>query len=149
MISTPRGIGNYVLEHELGRGATSQVWRGRHRFLHERAVAVKILLSQDEESVARFSREADLASRLRHPNVVAVYDHGTAGSFLYTIMELVPGGSLRQHMEKHGRVSLKDAVSISGRSARRSISPTVSRSSIATFRRGTSCSKPGRLAARS
>ena len=78
MINTPRSIGNYVLEHELGRGATSQVWKARHRFLHERVVAVKILLSQDEESVERFSREADLASRLRHPNIVAVYDHGTA-----------------------------------------------------------------------
>ena len=95
MINTPRSIGNYVLEHELGRGATAQVWQGRHRFLHERTVAVKILLSQDEESVARFSREADLASRLRHLNIVSVYDHGTAGSFMYTIMELVPGGSLR------------------------------------------------------
>lgn len=112
MINTPRSIGNYVLEHELGRGATSQVWKGRHRFLHERVAAVKILLSQDEETVARFGREADLASRLRHPNVVSVYDHGQAGSFMYTIMELVPGGSLRQFMQKHGRVELKDAVGI-------------------------------------
>ncbi len=112
MINTPRSIGNYVLEHELGRGATAQVWKGRHRFLHERVAAIKILLSQDEESVERFSREADLTSRLRHPNVVAVYDHGTAGSFLYTILELVQGGSLRQYMEKHARVELKDAVNI-------------------------------------
>lgn len=112
MISTPRSIGNYVLEHELGRGGTGQVWRGRHRFLHEREVAVKILLSQDEESIARFTREADLTSRLRHPNIIAVYDHGTAGSFLYTIMELAPGGSLRQYMEQVERIPLKDAVSI-------------------------------------
>ena len=112
MINTPRSIGNYVLEHELGRGATGQVWRARHRFLHERAVAVKILLSQDEESVARFSREADLTSRLRHPNIVGIYDHGQAGSFMYTVMELVPGGSVRQLMEKHERLNLKDAVSI-------------------------------------
>jgi len=112
VINTPRSIGNYVLEHELGRGATAQVWRGRHRFLHERAVAVKVLLSQDEESVARFSREADLTSRLRHPNIIAVYDHGQAGSFMYTIMELVAGGSVRQLMEKHERLSLKDAVNI-------------------------------------
>ncbi len=106
MINTPRSIGNYILEHELGRGATAQVWRGRHRLLTERAVAVKILLSQDEETIARFTREADIISRLRHPNVVAVYDHGTAGSYMYTIMELVLGGSLRQFMEKHGRVEL-------------------------------------------
>ena len=89
MINTPRSIGNYILEHELGRGATAQVWRGRHRLLTERAVAVKILLSQDEETIARFTREADIISRLRHPNIVSVYDHGTAGSYMYTIMELV------------------------------------------------------------
>ncbi len=112
MINTPRSIGNYILEHELGRGATAQVWRGRHRLLTERAVAVKILLSQDEETVARFTREADMISRLRHPNIVGVYDHGTAGSYMYTIMELVLGGSLRQFMEKNQRVEIKDAVNI-------------------------------------
>lgn len=112
MSNSPRSLGNYILEHELGRGATSQVWQGRHRFLRERVVAVKILLSQDEESVERFSREADLTSRLHHPNIVAVYDHGKAGSFLYTIMQLVPGGSLRQYLEKHGRVEIKDAVNV-------------------------------------
>lgn len=112
MINTPRSIGNYVLEHQLGRGATAQVWKGRHRFLTERVVAIKILLSQDEESVERFTREADLTSRLPHPNIVGVYDHGQAGSFLYTIMELVPGGSLRQYMEAHERIELKDAVNV-------------------------------------
>lgn len=112
MINTPRSIGNYVLEHELGRGATGQVWKARHRFLNEREVAVKILLSQDEDSVARFTREADLASRLRHSNIVSVYDHGTAGNFLYTVMELVPGGSLRQYMERNGKIGLREAVGI-------------------------------------
>ncbi|MBA3947339.1 MAG: protein kinase [Herpetosiphonaceae bacterium] len=112
VINTPRAIGNYLLEAELGRGATSLVWRGRHRFLREREVAVKILLSQDEESTMRFGREAELTAQLRHPHIVAVYDHGQAGNFLYTIMELVSGGSLRQYMAKHQRLSLKEAFSI-------------------------------------
>ncbi|GAC1363613.1 MAG: protein kinase [Herpetosiphon sp.] len=111
-ISTPRTIGNYILEVELGRGATSQVWRGRHRFLREREVAVKILLSQDEDSITRFGREAEITAKLRHPNIVAVYDHGQAGNFMYTVMELVPGGSLRQYLAKHPQLPLKEAFTI-------------------------------------
>lgn len=112
MITIPRTIGNYILEDELGRGATSQVYCARHRYIKERKVAVKVLLSQDEDSTSRFSREAELTAALRHPNIVAIYDHGIAGSFLYTVMELVAGGSLRQHMEKNKKVPLKQALKI-------------------------------------
>ncbi len=113
MANIPQTIGNYRLEHELGRGATSQVWMGRHIFLHERAVAVKLLLSHDEESVLRFSREAELTSGLRHLNIVQIYDHATpANSFPYTVMELVPGGSLRQRVERDGALPLREAVTI-------------------------------------
>lgn len=113
MANFPQTIGNYRLEHELGRGATSQVWMGRHIYLHERAVAVKLLLSHDEESILRFSREAELTSSLRHLNIVQIYDHATpANSFPYTVMELVPGGSLRQRVERDGRLPLREAVAI-------------------------------------
>lgn len=113
MANIPQTIGNYRLEHELGRGATSQVWMGRHIYLHERAVAVKLLLSHDEESVLRFSREAELTSSLRHLHIVQIYDHATpANSFPYTVMELIPGGSLRQRVERDGALPLREAVSI-------------------------------------
>ncbi|HEX6292350.1 MAG TPA: protein kinase [Herpetosiphonaceae bacterium] len=113
MANIPQTIGNYRLEHELGRGATSQVWMGRHIFLHERAVAVKLLLSHDEESILRFSREAELTSQLRHQNIIQIYDHATpTNSFPYTVMELVSGGSLRQRIEKVGKLPITEAVSI-------------------------------------
>ncbi|HEY0734453.1 MAG TPA: protein kinase [Herpetosiphonaceae bacterium] len=113
MANIPQIIGNYRLEHELGRGATSQVWMGRHIFLHERAVAVKLLLSHDEESILRFSREAELTSQLRHQHIIQIYDHATpTNSFPYTVMELVSGGSLRQRIEKVGKLPITDAVSI-------------------------------------
>lgn len=113
MANIPQTIGNYRLEHELGRGATSQVWMGRHIFLHERAVAVKLLLSHDEESILRFSREAELTSQLRHQHIIQIYDHATPpNSFPYTVMELVSGGSLRQRIEKVGKLPITDAVSI-------------------------------------
>lgn len=113
MANIPQTIGNYRLEHELGRGATSQVWMGRHIFLRERAVAVKLLLSHDEESVLRFTREAELTSQLRHQHIIQIYDHATPpNSFPYTVMELVSGGSLRQRIEKIGKLPIKDAVTI-------------------------------------
>lgn len=113
MANIPQTIGNYRLEHELGRGATSQVWMGRHIFLHERAVAVKLLLSHDEESVLRFTREAELTSQLRHQHIIQIYDHATPpNSFPYTVMELVSGGSLRQRIEKVGKLPIKEAVTI-------------------------------------
>ncbi len=109
----PRKIGNYQLEHELGRGATSVVWLGRHRFLHERAVAVKLLLSHDEESVLRFSREAEITSQLRHPHIIEIFDHATPETgFPYTVMELIGGGSLRDRVEKVGRLPLREAITI-------------------------------------
>jgi serine/threonine protein kinase len=109
----PQTIGNYRLEHELGRGATSQVWMGRHIFLHERAVAIKLLLSHDEESILRFSREAELTSQLRHQHIIQIYDHATpTNSFPYTVMELVSGGSIRQRIEKSGKLPITEAVSI-------------------------------------
>lgn len=113
MANIPQTIGNYRLEHELGRGATSQVWMGRHIFLHERAVAVKLLLSHDEESVLRFTREAELTSQLRHQHIIQIYDHATpTNSFPYTVMELVSGGSVRQRVEKDGKLPLKEAITI-------------------------------------
>ncbi len=113
MANIPQTIGNYRLEHELGRGATSQVWMGRHIFLRERAVAVKLLLSHDEESILRFTREAELTSQLRHQHIIQIYDHATpTNSFPYTVMELVSGGSVRQRVEKDGKLPLKDAIAI-------------------------------------
>ncbi len=113
MANIPQTIGNYRLEHELGRGATSQVWMGRHIFLRERAVAVKLLLSHDEESILRFTREAELTSQLRHQHIIQIYDHATpTNSFPYTVIELVSGGSVRQRVEKDGKLPLKDAITI-------------------------------------
>lgn len=113
MANKPQTIGNYRIDTELGRGATSLVCLGRHMYLHERAVAIKLLLSHDDESIARFSREAELTSQLRHQHIVQIYDHATPpNNYAYTVMELVSGGSLRQRIEKSGRLPLKDAVTI-------------------------------------
>src|SRR4051812_311228 len=76
MTNPPTRVGNYQLEQEIGQGGMSKVWLARHRLLENRQVAVKLLLSDDNESIERFTREANITSRLRHEHIVQIYDHG-------------------------------------------------------------------------
>jgi serine/threonine protein kinase len=88
--------GRYRIERELGRGGMAVVYRAHDGEL-ERPVAIKVLaehLSGDDDFVARFVREARLASRLSHPNVVRVYDAGDDDGRPFIVMEWVSGGSL-------------------------------------------------------
>ena len=90
--------GRYTIERELGRGGVAGVYLARDEELH-RAVAVKVLaehLSADDTFRARFLREARLAGRLSHPNIVQVYDVGDAGGRPFIVMEYVPGGTLAE-----------------------------------------------------
>jgi eukaryotic-like serine/threonine-protein kinase len=99
-MTIPREVGNYQLERLLGRGGSSEVWLGRHRHLRERTAAVKVLMSHDADTVERFRQEASLTSRLRHPQIVQIYDHGLYAPFHCTIMEYLAGGSLRQLLDQ-------------------------------------------------
>jgi eukaryotic-like serine/threonine-protein kinase len=86
--------GRYRIERELGHGGMATVYLARDEELG-RPVAIKVLpdhLAGDEAFRARFVREAKLAARLSHPNVVGVYD--AAASFI--VMEYVPGRSLAE-----------------------------------------------------
>jgi serine/threonine-protein kinase len=81
----------------------------------EREVAMKVLhpaLTADFGVVERFRREAQLAARLRHPNVVSIYDiAGRAGLLWYT-MEFVPGANLAQTVQRHGPLSADRTVRV-------------------------------------
>jgi eukaryotic-like serine/threonine-protein kinase len=88
--------GRYRIEHELGEGGMATVYLARDEEL-DRAVAIKILhehLAGDEAFHARFLREARLASRLSHPNVVRVYDAGESEGRPFIVMECVRGAPL-------------------------------------------------------
>lgn len=118
MGSIPQQIGNYRLERKIGRGATSEVWLARHSYLEQRRVALKILNVHDSETVERFKREAQVASQLRHPNIVQVYDYGVVpmpqnrGHYHYTVQEYINGTSLQHYIERHGKLALTEAISI-------------------------------------
>src|SRR5262249_42184472 len=105
----PRALGDeYELLEEIGAGGFGRVYRARDLAL-ERDVAIKVLhpaLTADPGVVERFRREAQLAARLRHPNIVSIYDiMGRAGLTWYA-MEFVPGSSLAQVIQRQGPFSL-------------------------------------------
>ncbi|NJN66983.1 MAG: protein kinase [Chloroflexaceae bacterium] len=111
MSKTLQQVGNYLLEREIGRGATSEVWIGHHAYL-ERRVAVKLLMTQDEETVQRFNREATLLSSLHHPNIVPIYDHGYHAPFFYSVLEYIHGCSLQKLLDRVHRLDFTDALDI-------------------------------------
>ncbi len=94
--------GRYRLERMLGRGGMAAVWLGQDEVL-ERPVAVKVLsdtIAGDPGFVARFRREAQVAARLSHPNLVGVYDFSEEGERPYLVMQFVPGENLAAHLER-------------------------------------------------
>ena len=93
-------VGRYEILAMLGAGGMGEVYRARDTRLG-REVAIKVLpaaLASDPERLARFEREARSASALSHPNIVAIYDVGSADHVSYIAMELVSGAPLRALM---------------------------------------------------
>ncbi|HEY6672092.1 MAG TPA: serine/threonine-protein kinase [Solirubrobacterales bacterium] len=99
------GADRYELEHRLGHGGMATVYRARDLKL-ERQVAIKLLADNfagDEEVRRRFAREARLAARLDHPNVVQVFDVGEDDDRPYIVMEHVEGGTLADRLSRRRR----------------------------------------------
>ncbi len=108
-----RALGDdYELLELLGTGGYGRVYRVRDLHL-ERDVALKVLhptLTRDPAVVERFRREAQLAARLTHQNIVAIYDiQGRSGLLWYT-MELIPGTNLAQQVQRDGPLPLEGVV---------------------------------------
>jgi predicted Ser/Thr protein kinase len=91
-------LGPYEVISPLGAGGMGEVWRARDMRL-SRDVAIKVLpadLAGDPSRLKRFEKEARAASALNHPNIVTIYDIGTADSVSYIAMERVEGKTLRE-----------------------------------------------------
>ena len=90
---------DYEITEEIGRGGMGIVFRARHREL-DRTVALKVLPALlgvvRPDAIARFRREAALAARLLHTNIIPVFDFGQVDGTLYYTMPLIEGRSLRQ-----------------------------------------------------
>ncbi len=109
-----RFAGRYELRRLLARGGMAEVWEG-HDGILSRPVAVKVLpmhLAVDRSFVERFHREAVIAARLGHANVVATYDTGVDHGTAYIVMELVRGQTLRDLLTTTGALDPILAVGI-------------------------------------
>ncbi len=95
-------LGNYELRDVLGEGGMGVVWRAHDPKL-DREVALKVLKRMDAPASLRqrLQREARAMARLKHPNVLTVYDSGTEGGRDFIAMELVDGCSLDQWLDRH------------------------------------------------
>ncbi|BCK53197.1 hypothetical protein NWFMUON74_09690 [Nocardia wallacei] len=106
-------IAGFVIERCLGSGGMGSVYRARDDRLG-RKVSLKLLhqrLMADGELRRRFEREARLAARLDHPNVVAVYGTGVLGGRLWIAMQYIDGSDVRGCIGRYG-MDTRDAVRI-------------------------------------
>ncbi len=103
----------YRIERELGVGGMATVHLA-HDIKHDRAVAIKVLKPDLAESLGRerFVREIRLAARLTHPHILPLYDSGEADGFLFYVMPVMQGHTLRQRMETNGALPVGEAVRI-------------------------------------
>jgi len=92
-------------------GAGSSVWVARDAETGER-VALKLLLTQDQQEQARFERGAVLAASLHHPNIARVFEHGRDGELAWISMELLVGDTLATRLSVAKTMNPKAAVLI-------------------------------------
>ncbi len=104
--------GRYRLDSKLGSGGMSTVYLARDETL-ERLVAVKLLhreISDQPDQLERFRREARSVAQVSHPNVVAVIDAGEDSGYPYIVFEYVSGETLKQRIDRLGRLPLDEAA---------------------------------------
>ena len=102
----------YEILERIGTGGMAIVYKAKcHRL--NRLVAIKILksdLAQNEEFRRRFNAESQAVAQLSHPNIVSVYDVSRGGDMEYIVMELIDGITLKQYMERRGRMDWREAM---------------------------------------
>ena len=103
----------YLLEEELGRGASATVYLAQD-LRHGRRVALKVLHSALGAAlgVERFQREIRTQARLHHPHILPLFDSGSAAGRLYYVMPYVETGSLRDRLRGQGRLGVGAAVQL-------------------------------------
>ncbi|MER5930433.1 Stk1 family PASTA domain-containing Ser/Thr kinase [Streptomyces sp. NPDC002054] len=106
--------GRYRIDARIAVGGMATVYRALDTRL-DRVLALKVMhpaLAADHGFVDRFIREAKSVARLAHPNVVAVFDQGTDGGYVYLAMEYVSGCTLRDVLRERGALQPRAALDI-------------------------------------
>ena len=105
----------YEIIELIGTGGMSEVYKAKCHVLN-RYVAIKVLkpeFSSDVNFVTKFRIEAQSAAGLYHPNIVNVYDVGEDNGIYYIVMELVEGITLKEYIQKKGRLLPEQAIDFS------------------------------------
>src|SRR5688572_4021972 len=106
-------LGQYEIIAFLGKGGMATVYRARQVSIG-RDVAIKVIrpeLTETEDFVKRFEREASTIASLSHPHILKVFDYGHQDELAYLVMELLSGGSLAEQV-KSGPMSLELASNL-------------------------------------
>lgn len=106
--------GRYEIMGRIGVGGMADVYKAVDRVLN-RYVAVKVLkreFREDQNFVKKFWSEAQSAAGLQHPNIVNVYDVAEDRGLYYIVMELVEGITLKDYIQKKGRLTPKEVIGI-------------------------------------
>ncbi|MGE0433424.1 MAG: protein kinase [Planctomycetota bacterium] len=108
-------FGKFTLLAELSRSPNGIVYRARQNDLGGRVVALKVLVDPDDpldDRVERFRREVTHISRMRHPNIVSVFEVGETDGFTWFTMEFVDGVSLAEWLSTQGPLTDIDAAKL-------------------------------------
>ncbi len=106
--------GKIEIVRQLGQGGMGAVYEGLHRKTGRR-VAVKVIrpeIATDAQAVSRFLQEALVCGKVRHPNVVNIFDASTADGRPYLVMELLEGETLAHRIARDGPLPFGDALDI-------------------------------------
>lgn len=104
--------GRYKIVDTIGRGGMAIVYKAVDLKLN-REVAIKVLreeYTENEQFIRKFDRESQAAAGLSHPNIVSVYDVGVDDNIYYIVMEYVNGITLKQYLNKKGKLSPAEAT---------------------------------------
>ena len=113
-LQVPKELADHPRYHVLsflGTGGMGAVYKAEHRRM-ERLVALKVInasLTNRDDMVRRFEREAKAAGGLSHPNIVTAYDSDKAGDIHFLVMEFVEGISLAQQVQEKGPLPVAEA----------------------------------------
>ena len=115
MLKTGMILGErYEIVSKIGTGGMADVYKAKDHKLN-RFVAAKILkpeFREDTTFIRKFRSEAQAAAGLTHPNIVNVFDVGEDDGMHYIVMELIEGITLKEYINKKGKLSIKEATSI-------------------------------------
>ncbi len=109
----PSAIGQFKIEHELGRGGMGEVYLAHDTRL-DRQVAIKAMpahLAQDPDRLARFQREAKVLASLNHPGIASIYGLEEANGLQYLILEFIDGETLAERLAR-GPLPVEEALTI-------------------------------------